>query len=183
MKEKRDTFAKAKKGDEHPFAAYLYEDEEILWMDGKKKSLITAPPNDRKTFTMIWVAALILWFLAVNQYGGISVAMSTSCGCAFLIGMVYVLAAFWPIPSKTTQVSNQGIYALTNRHLFYWDGSKVIERHLESISHVHLDPGAGSQGTLTFGNGFPSWPNIDDAAYVKIMIEQAQKERYKEQSS
>jgi hypothetical protein len=187
MKEKRASFAKDKKGNDHPFAPYLFEDEEILWMDGnsKKKSRITVLSSDRKLFAALWITGLIIWIGMLLPVAEISVVISTSCGCIFLIGMVYVLAAFWPRPSlpTPTQTPNQGIYALTNRHLFYWNGERVIERALEHISHVHLDPGPGSQGTLTFGNGFPSWPNIDDAAYVKTMIEQARKHRLEEDHS
>jgi hypothetical protein len=177
MKEKRGY--PSKKDDGNPFAGYLYEDEKMLWMDGSLRATV---PNDRKTFAYIWVTALILWFIVVAQYGGVSVAMSTSCACAFLIGMVYLLATFWPIPSKPIQVSNKGVYALTNRHLFYWNGEQVTELALEDAPEMLILPGAGSKGTLTFGNVFPAMTNIDDAAYVKTMIEQARKHRLEEES-
>jgi hypothetical protein len=177
MKDKQEYAFKNKKGDGNPFAGYLFEDEEILWMDGQKKSLIPALPKDNKTFAILWITGMIIWIAMLSPIATPSIVISTSCGCLFLIGMVYALAAAWPIPAKPTEMSNKGIYALTNRHLFFWDGSKVIERPLESIPYVHLDPGAGSQGTLSFGGEFPAIPNIEDAAYIKTMIEQAQKHR------
>ena len=172
MKDKRGLFSK--KDDSNPFAGYLYEDEKILWMSGSGKN---PRPNERKTFATLWLIALTIWFIVVRNASGTSLAISTSLGCLFLIGMVYVLAALWPIVPKQTQVSTKGIYALTNRHLFYWDGEHMTEIALEDMPEMLLIPGAGSQSTITFGNVIPSMRNIDDAASVKSMIERARKRR------
>lgn len=180
MKEKRGYFSKAEKNDENPFAGYLYEDEKILWMDGARGIRV---PNDRKTFGILSLTALIIWVTLVSQYRDMSVVVSTTGACVFLIALIYGLTIFWKPSQSPTQASSKGIYALTNRHLFYWDGESVTEVALEEVPEMLLIPGKGSQGTLTFANVIPAMTNVDDAIYVKTMIDQARKRRLEEEGS
>ena len=66
------------------------------------------------------------------------------------------------------------------KHLFYRFPEGVTEVALEHVPPIRLEPRVGSQGTLSFGINFPVLPDIDDAAYVKTMIELAQENRLKE---
>lgn len=160
---------KKKKNDpSEPFAGYLSADEQILWMDGPLASFTTL----RGRFYTSIAAACVMIFMIATETTFASGLMCASCVvfCGLLISRLH------------TKDSLRDTYALTNKHLFLRTDDEVSELALEDVPPMCLKPGSGSQGTLTFGDNLLSIPNIEDAAYVKTMIEQAQKHRLEDHS-
>jgi hypothetical protein len=160
---------KKKKTDpSEPFAGYLTADEQILWMDGP----LAAFSRWRGRFYTFIAAVCVLTFVTLS-----SATLSTGLMCA---SCVVLFGLF--IATLRGKESLHDTYALTNKHLFYRTEDEVSELALEDLPPMCLKPGTGSQGTLSFGDEFPPMPNIEDAAYVKTMIEQAQKHRLEDHS-
>jgi hypothetical protein len=163
---------KKKKGKVYPFTEYLHQDEHILWVD---EASVSRFPS---MITFYYCGALIslgLWVVTLNQSHEIYYTFITSGICAlfiFIMGLVIKLT--------DVKVSPRDSYALTNKHVFSWVGNQVVKVSLKDIRAIEIARGVSSKGTLTFGDEFLTMPNIDDAAYVKTMIEQAQKHRLEE---
>jgi hypothetical protein len=172
MREKVFTMSgrKKKKSDPtQPFAGYLAADEQILWMDGPLAAFTT---RRGRFYTAIGAMCVMVFIISL----GATLAFGLMCAaCVVFCGLV--------ISTLHAKDSLRNTYALTNKHLFLRTDDEVSEMPLEDVPTMRLMPGAGSQGTLSFGGEFPAIPNIEDAAYVKTMIEQAQKDRLKEQST
>jgi hypothetical protein len=155
---------KKKKTDpSEPFAGYLSADEQILWMDGPLASF----SQRRGRFYTVIAAVCVMVFITSTGTTLMSGLMCASC--VILCGLL--------ISRLRAKDSLQDTYALTNKHLFLRTDDEVSEMALEDVPSMRLKPGSGSQGTLTFDGDFPALPNIEDAAYVKTMIEHAQKQR------
>lgn len=164
-----------KKGRDYPFAEYLHQDEHILWIHEAPVSRLPS------MITLYYSAALIglcLWVIVPHQSRNIYQTCASSFGCSMFILMMGLVVQLTDL--KAPPRSN---YALTNKNIFRWVGNQVIKISLKELPPIGFVRGVGSQGTLTFGDNLLSISNIEDAAYVKTMIEQARRRRLEEEHS
>ena len=168
MKEKR-------KGKFIPFASYLRPTEELLWQTPERVTLRSVMPklslSSISLFLFAIAALIIIDRLAKEDasFGAFMLLVGVPFIGLLLIG-IYVngwIGQFFKIKFPDAR------YAITSERLFYERGSDLRAESLENIPPIDVLP----DNTLSFSAVFPQWTGLGDAEQVKLIIEQAQKER------
>ena len=186
MKEKRGAFAK-EKGKGHPFAGHLDDDEEILWISGLpglEWRDIYAVFSRRRFYVLsmgLAVLAMMTVLILKNSLHLMPVILVAAAVALILgIGPGLIEKGLLMAYDRYKNPPRSEIYALTNKRLLHRNKYDVISFPLEKLLPISLFSSDGKKGTLGFGSFFPLWTGLEDAAYVKTMIEQAQKRRLEE---
>jgi hypothetical protein len=165
-----------KKGKFIPFASYLRPTEELLWQT--PEHLTSSLPT--VYFSIPRAAALLLFAITaialVREYFRSPLGIWT---ILVFIGLPFTLIFFlnYLLKGRIFKVTlpDTTRYAITSERLLYERGDNLRAESLDNILLINVL----SENTLSFGEAFPRWTALRDAEQIKLIIEQAQRERLK----
>jgi hypothetical protein len=179
MKEKR-------KGKFIPFASYLRPTEELLWQSAESVDILASliPKASLSNFISLALFLMVAGGCGIMFNSKPDDLVGVLGVIIAMIGMGLVVIRYTMRWASSKQMLNiaipeQARYAITSERLFYERGSDLRAESLDNISAINVLP----DNTLSFGAAFPQWSGLEDAEHIKFIIEQAQKERRKEQST
>lgn len=171
----------------HPFAGQLYPDEEVLWMSppiptraARQQSNVMAMGCFYIAIYGVFIAVIVSAFVWV-QIGNdapMTGAATLAALAALGIGAVFVGGFFKPQPYETVD----HFYAVTNERLLYGRAQTMDSLALEKIHTITLLKRSQGRGILSFGGAYLLWPEMDEAARVKEIIETAKRQRASDRS-
>jgi hypothetical protein len=176
MKDKRRAFAKAKRGDAHPFAGYLYEDEHVLWISTTKSSTESHISEYLFAVYVLLMIILVILLIIAEQMANNDPNFKLK---EFGVLLRVINAGYWIIGAAYYSWSIfrpfKYAYAVTNQRVLYRHFDQVQSLFLTHIPQIQLSSLKRSYGTISFGRGFPQWKRIKKAVQVTKIIKQAQK--------
>lgn len=167
------------KSKSHPFAGYLRESEEVLWMSGQAPDSATRKQMVAMGVTIFGVAAAVAFGLVSDGDMKSDEKLKIFLGVMglTLVGILGWLL-LWGLSRLIRGVRQpERIYAVTNERLLYRSKKSVSSIALEALPPVSLFLGENNKGTFSFGAFFPMWPDVEDAITVKHLIDDAQRQR------
>jgi hypothetical protein len=161
----------------HPFATHLRETEEILWISAES-NVISRQRALRMTIGLdIIFTVFIILMIAIRGYFSdfeIMAVISIALVSLVLVAPIAAIMVFFVI---RTQNRTRQIYAVTNERLLHRMEGDVKTIALEALPPISVFQSDHSKGTLSFGPFFPMWPDVENAATVKKIIEDAKAQR------
>ena len=172
--------SKAKIG--HPFVDDLNPGEEVLWMMSSTRTTIWA---ELKSIGRIFAAILVMSLLAsFVKLGGKKYEIF---GGPFAAGSMFALLSLAALPLILNRVVRWWLgVRRPSDHAYIVTNERLISRHkeqgsislpLEEIPFISLSLSTPTKGLLSFGDDFPMWQDIQNAIYLKHVIETAQQRR------
>ncbi len=165
------------KGKSHPFAGHLRDTEEILWISARANTISWQRALYMGIGVDIAITIFIILMIAMNGYfrdydvmAVVWIALITTLLCS---PVAFVLV----FTQIRTQHRTQQIYAVTNERLLYRIEQSIKTITLENIPAISVFQGSSAKGTLSFGAEFPMWPDVENTAAVKQIIEDAKAQR------
>jgi hypothetical protein len=169
------------KGKAHPFAGHLRPAEEILWMSSEFR--------DSALWQMAWTAegraviSMIVFSVGILLMIGLATmppAVLVAVALAVLVLSTAPVLVIWGVRRAFKVSPNTRVaHAVTTERLLYRSEQTVLDLPLEQVGHIVLHQ-AGRRSTLNFDPLFVEWSDIEDAASVKQIIEDARAKRLKE---
>jgi hypothetical protein len=166
----------------HPFAGMLQPTEDILWISPPIPTRTVTKPNGLITCGFYLVSYGLLIALIVSAcvwvliLGNDVVATIPMVLVAFIVICMVVMFIGELINQKPYTLEDH-FYAVTNEHLLYGTWETFNSLPIEKISKIELLERQQGRGILAFKEQFMLWPEIEDAAQVKAIIEEAKKRR------
>jgi hypothetical protein len=164
----------------HPFASHLRRGEEILWMSSPSSQMNL----ERREVLYAVIGTVGLFIVTVLMFARraltpgntlpfmIHLAYELSPCCA-LLAMVF-LPTVWALKQRWPTDYD---YAVTNLRLLHRYKDQVQTIRLEEIPSVTLLLTGSKHGNLRFGDAFPGWYDLDDAARIQHIIQDARERR------
>jgi hypothetical protein len=172
----------------HPFAGMLNPEEEIVWISPPIPTRTATKPNGLITCGFYLVSYGLLIALIVSAcvwvliLGNDVVATIPIVIVAFIV-MCMVVMFIGELINQKPYTLEDHFYAVTNERLLYGTSKKPNSLPIEKISKIDLLEREQGRGILVFKEYFMLWPEIEDAAQVKAIIEAARKTRVQAASS
>ena len=170
----------------NPFAAYLRPTEDLLWQSPEHITTVSSVMPKTNLFTLAVVGFFILLIVIILSVLQDSNDLTSNPSAIFgTLALIVSLVRLWLwFKARGTDhgetlgltYDNHAHYAITSERLFYERGYDLQAESLDNITLINVLP----NNTLSFGAVFPQWTGLGDAAQVKLIIEQAQKERMKD---
>jgi hypothetical protein len=171
----------------NPFAAYLKPTEDLLWQSPERLTSVSSILPKTNLFTLAVVGFFILVVVIILSLADDATdSMSSPSAIVGFLALSIGLVRYWlrfkargTARGETLGLTydNHARYAVTSERLFYERGYDLQAESLDNITLINVLP----NNTLSFGAVFPQWTGLGDAEQVKLIIEQAQKERGKAQ--
>lgn len=167
----------------HPFASHLLPDEDVLWMSSRVGQVTL----QRREVIYALLGTLGLFVVTVLMFARRATTADNSLPfmihlayeispCCSLLAMVF-LPTLWLLKGNWPTDYD---YAVTNQRLLYRYKDQVQTIRLQNLPPISLLPTGGSHGTLRFGDAFPGWYDLEHAADIQHLIEDARKQRMQE---
>jgi hypothetical protein len=160
----------------HPFAGYLHETEEVLWMREQNDTSIWVAL--RKSLPILGLTPIVM--VGLFFYSHVANIIFTTgfkvsntfylIIAASMIGTFFIM--FW---QNVKEGRSERVYAVTNERLLYRQQQTVTAWPLENVISVSVI--TDGQNSLSFGPLYPIWHNVENAAAVKQIIEEAKAQR------
>jgi hypothetical protein len=167
----------------NPFAGQLRETEEVLWVAARANTVSWQRAVRMGLGIDIVIAVFIVLIMAIYQYlRGYSFGAVMGIFVATLVLCIPVTCVIVFVAVRSIQRTRQ-TYAVTNERLLYRIEDNVKTTLLEAVTAISLFQGQGAKGTLSFGADFPMWPDVENAAAVKQIIEDAKAQRIQDISA
>jgi hypothetical protein len=173
----------------NPFAAYLRPTENLLWQSPERVKTTESLLPQFNVYTLGVIGLFIMLIVIIASVAQDAKDMlSSPSAVVSALAIIIGLVGYWVRFSLRGAAKGETLgptyddhahYAITSERLFYERGYDLQAESLDNITLINVL----SNNTLSFGAVFPMWSGLEDAAYVKTMIEQAQKDRLKEQST
>lgn len=166
-----------------PFAGHMHPSEEVLWMSSR----VTQNAQQRREALYALIGMLGLLVVTLLLFA--RRASTTSNVLPFLIHLSYeispccsllatiFLPTLWLLNEKWPTDYD---YAVTNERLMHRYKDRIETIRLEDIPSVELFPTGGTHGTLRFGDSFPGWYDLENAAPLLSLINEARERRRQE---
>lgn len=172
---------KAKKN--HPFARHLLPDEDVLWMSSR----VGQEALQRREVIYALFGTLGLFVVTLLMFARRATTADNSLPfmihlayeispCCALLAMVF-LPTLWLL---NTRWPTDYDYAVTNKRLLYRYKDQAQAIRLEKLPPISLFPTGGTRDTLRFGDAFPGWHDLENAAEIQRLIEDTRQKRMQE---
>jgi hypothetical protein len=168
------------KGKANPFANILMPGEEVVWMSSR----VTQTAQQRRdafyaligTIGLFVVTAVLFARRATTAPNSLPFVIELAyeiSPCCSLLAMIF-LPTLWLMNEKWPTDFD---YAVTSERLLHRYKDQIQTIQLEDITEVSLLPTGGTHATLQFGDSFPGWYDLENAAQIQRLIYEARKER------
>lgn len=169
------------KGKSHPFAGHLCSTEETLWLSSDfRDSTFWQQVQTAEGRAMI---SMIVFFVGLMLMVGLAMmppAMLAALALVVLVLSTAPVLVVWGVRRALKITPNTRVaYAVTNERLLYRSEQTILDLPLEQVGNISLYQ-TGRSGTLNFGQTFVEWTNVENAANVKHIIEDARAKRLEE---
>jgi hypothetical protein len=164
------------KSKSHPFAGHLRDTEDIIWMSAQEDTTLWTALQESLPILAI-IPGVIVVMVIINYVMDFILTTKYKISDTFYLVMVFsiIFTFFVKLWLNFRDGQSQRVYGVTNERLLYRNEQTVMTWPLEELLSVSVIK--DGQESLSFGPLYPIWLNVNNAAAVKQIIEEARAER------